>query len=254
MEKIFVILGGFCKHEYIIMDTQTKDACVCTLGTVNDLLDRGHCVYGVRFERDRTGKVVKRIIEPCNTLKLPRNWRLNVDYNKRDVKAIENGIRVSKLRSESTAKDDILCNFLYINTSHAMFINSKKPNSNTLRGQINYSSDGVTFIIELLYLPPNLRGTGLGEKLINSIILFARLTGHKIVELAPFPSDIVDNEFQNYSKINKLVRYYKKFGFKLVDESSFKGFFSYETSGRINYNHKCLYDDLCGCNTMVLYL
>lgn len=255
MNKIFAVIDKIGKDDYIIMDSQTKDACVCGLKTINELLDRDNCVYGVRFERDmQTGKVVKRSVEPCKTLKLPDNWRLNVNYNKKDTKAIESGIKVSKLRSESTAKDGILCNFLYINTHHALFINSGKPNINTLRGLINYRSDGKTFEIELLYLPANLRGMGLGLKIIANVILFARLTGHNRVVLAPFPSDIIDREFQTYSKINKLVRYYKRFGFKLEDEISFKRFFAYETSGRINYNHKCLYDDLCGCNTMVLNL
>lgn len=253
MNKIFAVIDKIGKDDYIIMDSQTKDACVCGLKTIDELLDKDHCVYGVRFERDRqTGKVVKRIVEPCKTLKLPDNWRLNVDYNKKDTKSIESGIKVSKLRSESTAKDDILCNFLYINTSHALLVNSGKPNTHTFRGLINYRSDGKTFEIELVYLPVKLRGTGLGLKIIENVILFAKLTGHSSVVLAPFPSDIIDRDFQTYSKINKLVRFYKKFGFKLVDEIAFKRFFTYETSDRINYNHKCLYDDLCGRNTMFL--
>jgi hypothetical protein len=109
------------------------------------------------------------------------------------------------------------------------------------------------FCIELIFVPTAIRNQGYASKIIK--VLEGELPKHNITSIVvyPFPCDTLDTKEQRYVKINKLVKFYSKFGFNLLYSEAFYGYFKMP-SGRINYKEKVYYDDLCGCNGMELKL
>lgn len=109
------------------------------------------------------------------------------------------------------------------------------------------------FYIELIFVPKAIRKHGYASKIIK--VLEEELPKYNInsIVVYPFPCDTLDTKDQRYAKINKLVKFYSKLGFNLVYPEAFNGYFKMP-SGRINYNMKAYYDDLCGCNGMELKL
>lgn len=107
------------------------------------------------------------------------------------------------------------------------------------------------FLIDLIFIPTKIRNQGYASKVIK--LLEEELQKYDItsIVLYPFPCDTLDKKYQKYVKINKLVKFYNKLGFNLVYPEDFYGYFKMP-SGRVNYNMKVYYDDLCGCNEMEL--
>lgn len=151
--------------------------------------------------------------------------------------------------------------FNYIPLQNALI---KKIDHPVLFGKLDYSSYGGEivldceaqdnqFYIELIFVPTAIRNQGYASKIINA--LKEELPQHNITSIVvyPFPCDTLDTKYQKYAKINKLVKFYSKFGFNLLYPEAFNGYFKMP-SGRINYNIKVYYDDLCGCNGMELKL
>lgn len=228
---VFEIVEELDRGVYIILDRKTGDACLCNYQTILDLITLGHYVNGLEIERGSDGKIKSFKVKPCKSVKLPKDFKCFVAYRLRNAKDTQYGIKVERITKYADNKVlNCLVNFLYNRTGLLFTLNSGKATSLTeseCRVNIDLLNNGKTFNLDYFYIPEQYRGKMLSNRVMKTLIEYAKIQGCTEFVLYPFPSDLCQAEKQGIANINKLIRFYKKFGFKLSNEADFKNFFSY---------------------------